>query len=143
MLDLLGWGEWGLIGALALILIGPRDLPKILHQVGKWLYQIKKFTATLQDACKAWEEPEEASPRFPPPPASSAPSQDALPLDVPALSSQKRDGPQQKKRRKKPVGRKGLPSQRTSQERRPPKASPPLPQKPRPRPQTLPKAPPS
>jgi Tat protein translocase TatB subunit len=37
----LGGGEIILVVLLAIVLIGPRDLPKVAHQLGKWTRQLK------------------------------------------------------------------------------------------------------
>lgn len=37
----LGGGEIILVVLLAIVLIGPRELPKVAHQLGKWTRQIK------------------------------------------------------------------------------------------------------
>ncbi len=55
MLDV-GWTELLVIGALALIVVGPRDLPQLLNQVGRWVGQIKRmareFQRSLEDAAR-------------------------------------------------------------------------------------------
>ena len=55
MLDV-GWTELLVIGALALIVVGPRDLPQLLHQVGRWVGQIKRmageFQRSIEDAAR-------------------------------------------------------------------------------------------
>lgn len=42
----LGGGELILVVLLAIVLIGPKEMPKIAHQLGKWTRQIK---LALQD----------------------------------------------------------------------------------------------
>jgi sec-independent protein translocase protein TatB len=55
MLDV-GWTELLVIGALALIVVGPRDLPQLLRTVGKWVGQIKRmareFQRSMEDAAR-------------------------------------------------------------------------------------------
>ena len=55
MLDI-GWTELLVIGALALIVVGPRDLPQLLRQVGRWVGQIKRmageFQRSIEDAAR-------------------------------------------------------------------------------------------
>jgi sec-independent protein translocase protein TatB len=55
MLDV-GWTELLVIGALALIVVGPRDLPHLLRSVGKWVGQIKRmareFQRSMEDAAR-------------------------------------------------------------------------------------------
>ena len=55
MLDV-GWSELLVIGALALIVIGPRELPQLLKKVGRWVGQVKRmareFQRSLEDAAR-------------------------------------------------------------------------------------------
>lgn len=55
MLDI-GWSELLIIGALALIVVGPRDLPHLLRSVGQWVGKIKRmgreFQRSLEDAAR-------------------------------------------------------------------------------------------
>ena len=44
----IGWSEMMVIGALALIVIGPKDLPKALKTVGKWVRRAKDMARELQ-----------------------------------------------------------------------------------------------
>jgi len=47
MLDI-GWPELFLILIIALIVIGPRDLPRAMHTVGKWVKRARAMTAEFQ-----------------------------------------------------------------------------------------------
>lgn len=47
MLDI-GWPEMLVILAVALIVIGPKDLPKALYTVGKWVRAARKMTGDFQ-----------------------------------------------------------------------------------------------
>jgi sec-independent protein translocase protein TatB len=47
MLDI-GWPELFLILVIALIVIGPRDLPRAMHTVGKWVKRARVMTAEFQ-----------------------------------------------------------------------------------------------
>ena len=51
-----GWTELLVVGALALIVVGPRDLPHLLRMVGKWVGQIKRmareFQRSVEDAAR-------------------------------------------------------------------------------------------
>ncbi len=47
-MDLLGWGEWVAIGILAFLVIGPQDLPRVLHRLGKDLSRLRQMTAGLR-----------------------------------------------------------------------------------------------
>lgn len=49
MLDI-GWPELLLIGAVALIFIGPKDLPRVLKTMGQWVGQIRKLTREFRSA---------------------------------------------------------------------------------------------
>lgn len=48
MLDM-SWGEVLVIGAVALIVIGPKDLPKALRTVGKMTSQVRKMAGEFQN----------------------------------------------------------------------------------------------
>lgn len=43
MLDLGGFGEITIILVAALILIGPRELPKVLYTLGRWSQKIQSY----------------------------------------------------------------------------------------------------
>ncbi len=43
MLDLGGFAEITIITVAALILIGPKELPKVLHTLGRWSQKIQRF----------------------------------------------------------------------------------------------------
>ena len=42
MLDI-AWPELIVIGAVALVAIGPKDLPKAMHTLGKWAGKLRGF----------------------------------------------------------------------------------------------------
>ena len=42
MLDI-AWPELVVIGAVALVAIGPKDLPKAMYQLGKWAAKARAF----------------------------------------------------------------------------------------------------
>ena len=48
----LGGGELILVVLLAIVLIGPKEMPKVAHQLGKWTRQIKlaleEFKSTVE-----------------------------------------------------------------------------------------------
>ena len=58
MLDI-GWQELLVIGALALIVVGPKDLPALLRSVGQWVGKIRgmarDFQRTMNDAARETE----------------------------------------------------------------------------------------
>ncbi|OOY07676.1 Sec-independent protein translocase protein TatB [Thioclava sp. F36-7] len=55
MLDI-GWSELLLIGVVALIVVGPKDLPKMFHQLGRITAKAKamgrEFSRAMEDAAK-------------------------------------------------------------------------------------------
>ena len=55
MLDI-GWSELMVIGAVALIVVGPRDLPKLLRSLGKYTAQARgmarDFQRSMEDAAR-------------------------------------------------------------------------------------------
>ncbi len=60
-----GWAEILIIGAIALFVIGPQDIPKIAYQVGKFFRRIKymqyAITGQFDDFMKSAEGKEEKS----------------------------------------------------------------------------------
>lgn len=48
MFDLLGWGELILILVVALIVVGPHDLPKVLYTLGRWMHSLKKTAESFK-----------------------------------------------------------------------------------------------
>lgn len=56
MLDI-GWSELLLIGVVALVVIGPEDLPKLFHTLGRLTSRARsmarEFTSAMEDAAKA------------------------------------------------------------------------------------------
>ena len=52
MLDI-AWPELIVIGAVALVAIGPKDLPKAMHTLGKWVGKARHF---VQDVQRAMEQ---------------------------------------------------------------------------------------
>ena len=42
------WGELVVIGAVALIVIGPKELPGVLRAVGQWTTKIRRMAAEFQ-----------------------------------------------------------------------------------------------
>ncbi|MDE1900800.1 MAG: twin-arginine translocase subunit TatB [Alphaproteobacteria bacterium] len=51
MLDI-AWPELVVIGVVALVAIGPKDLPKVMHMMGKW---VGKLRAAAHDIHRAVE----------------------------------------------------------------------------------------
>jgi sec-independent protein translocase protein TatB len=44
----IGWSELIVIGVVALIAIGPRELPGVLRSVGQWIGKIKRMASDFQ-----------------------------------------------------------------------------------------------
>jgi sec-independent protein translocase protein TatB len=44
----IGWGELVLIGLVALIVIGPKELPTVLRTAGQWMGKIKRMASEFQ-----------------------------------------------------------------------------------------------
>jgi sec-independent protein translocase protein TatB len=44
----IGWTELALIGVVALVVIGPKDLPKAMYMVGKWLRRARLMARDFQ-----------------------------------------------------------------------------------------------
>ena len=40
----IGWGELVLIGVVALIVIGPKELPGTLRTLGQWMGKLRRMT---------------------------------------------------------------------------------------------------
>jgi Tat protein translocase TatB subunit len=49
MLDIGAWAEFIVIALLALIIIGPKDLPKALFTIGKWVSKLRDLTYTAHN----------------------------------------------------------------------------------------------
>jgi sec-independent protein translocase protein TatB len=49
MLDI-AWPELVVIGAVALVAIGPKDLPKAMHTLGKWIGKARGFARDVHRA---------------------------------------------------------------------------------------------
>ncbi|MDX2101523.1 MAG: Sec-independent protein translocase protein TatB [Alphaproteobacteria bacterium] len=52
MLDI-GWSELAVIGVVALVVIGPKELPKTLREVGKWVRSARQMAWDFQ---QQWEQ---------------------------------------------------------------------------------------
>jgi sec-independent protein translocase protein TatB len=44
----IGWDEMALVAVLALIVIGPKDLPAVLRQMGKWTRKARELAGEFQ-----------------------------------------------------------------------------------------------
>ena len=43
-----GWDEMALIGVISLIVIGPKDLPKVMREAGRWMRRARQMAAEFQ-----------------------------------------------------------------------------------------------
>ena len=48
----IGWGELVVIGVVALIAIGPKELPGVLRTTGQWMGKIRRMASEFQDQFK-------------------------------------------------------------------------------------------
>jgi len=68
----IGWSEFVLIAVVALIAIGPKELPGVLRTVGQWMAKARKMAAEFQsqfqeemaDLKKGFDEVKEAASGF-------------------------------------------------------------------------------
>src|SRR6201984_1418348 len=44
----LGWGKIVIIAVIALVVIGPKELPAVLRTVGQWMGKIRRMAAEFQ-----------------------------------------------------------------------------------------------
>lgn len=44
----IGWSEMMVVGVVALVVIGPKDLPGALRQAGKWMGAVRRMAADFQ-----------------------------------------------------------------------------------------------
>ena len=58
MLDI-GWSEMALIALIALIVIGPKDLPRVMRSVGQWTRKARKMARDFQNSLDDMIEDEE------------------------------------------------------------------------------------
>jgi sec-independent protein translocase protein TatB len=49
MLDV-GWTEMAIIALLALVVVGPKDLPRVLQTIGKWVRKARSLTREFQSS---------------------------------------------------------------------------------------------
>jgi sec-independent protein translocase protein TatB len=91
MLDI-AWPELIVIGAVALVAIGPKDLPKVMHAAGRWAGKARalareiqssidqlSYEAEIADKLKRTPHDEQfaETPAPPPPAASPSPAAEA------------------------------------------------------------------
>ena len=51
----IGWFEILLIVAIAIIFVGPKDIPIMLKKIGSWIGSIKRYFKALQDEVSSYE----------------------------------------------------------------------------------------
>jgi sec-independent protein translocase protein TatB len=91
----IGWSELVLIGVVALIAIGPKELPGVLRMVGQWMGKARKMAAEFQgqfqeamreaemaDLKKSFDEVKEAATGFNPLTSLQRDVSDALRVDA-------------------------------------------------------------
>jgi sec-independent protein translocase protein TatB len=91
----IGWSELVLIGVVALIAIGPKELPGVLRMVGQWMGKARKMAAEFQgqfqeamreaemaDLKKSFDEVKEAATGFNPLTSLQQDVSDALRVDA-------------------------------------------------------------
>ena len=91
----IGWSELVLIGVVALIAIGPKELPGVLRMVGQWMGKARKMAAEFQgqfqeamreaemaDLKKSFDEVKEAATGFNPLTSLQKDGSDALRIDA-------------------------------------------------------------
>jgi sec-independent protein translocase protein TatB len=44
----IGWGELLLVGIVALIVIGPKELPTVMRTIGHWMGRVKRMASEFQ-----------------------------------------------------------------------------------------------
>src|SRR5215217_9497454 len=44
----ISWGKLVIIGVVALLVIGPKELPGVLRQVGQWMSKIRRMASEFQ-----------------------------------------------------------------------------------------------
>ncbi|MCX7337763.1 MAG: Sec-independent protein translocase protein TatB [Alphaproteobacteria bacterium] len=57
MLDL-AWTEYLLIAVVALVLLGPKELPVVLGTLGRWVRQLRHMANSFQDQLYSLDSPE-------------------------------------------------------------------------------------
>lgn len=48
MFELGAWGEILIIFAVALILLGPKDIPRVMQLVGRWVYKFRSMSQEVR-----------------------------------------------------------------------------------------------
>ena len=59
----IGWFEILIIVVVAILVIGPKDFPKVLKKIGNWIGSTKRYFSTIQqEVTKIGEDVDEISP---------------------------------------------------------------------------------
>ena len=45
----IGWFEILIIISIAIVVVGPKDFPRMLKKIGSWIGSIKKYVSNVQD----------------------------------------------------------------------------------------------
>ncbi len=48
MFDFNGWCEFLLIAIVALIVLGPKEIPTVLRFIGKWIYRLRSMSREIK-----------------------------------------------------------------------------------------------
>jgi sec-independent protein translocase protein TatB len=80
MLDI-AWPELVVIGAVALVAIGPKDLPKVMRTAGRWAGKARAFAREIHNSFEQLSYEAEI--------ADKLKQQEASPVDVPNKTEDK------------------------------------------------------
>ena len=73
----IGYSELLIIGIVALVVIGPKDLPRVMRTVGNWVGRMRE--AELEEMERKWREENDRIMRYHPTPSELSASDDAPP----------------------------------------------------------------
>ena len=51
----IGWLEILIIVSIAIIVVGPKDFPKMLKKIGTWIGSVKRYVANVQNEVSSME----------------------------------------------------------------------------------------
>jgi sec-independent protein translocase protein TatB len=46
----LAWTEMAVVAAIAILIIGPKEMPRVLRTVGQWVRRLRRMAAEFQDS---------------------------------------------------------------------------------------------
>ena len=52
----IGWFEILIIVSIAIIVVGPKDIPFVLKKIGSWIRSIKKYVQNVQNEVSSLDE---------------------------------------------------------------------------------------